>query len=125
MNRTMTYLSCAATIAALLTASAVAQVDLNRGPTQTVPTPPSINLTMEHRHILKEGLLKDAKINPETARVRLEPGAVVPTEIPLKSFPEEIRQRVPQIKPYSFFTADNAIVLVQPSDRRIVEVIKG
>jgi hypothetical protein len=125
MPKTMLPRTCVLALLCCLGTAAHGQVPSNRGPTQTVPTQPSVNLTMEHKHILKENLLKDAKVRPEVLQSKPEAGKVVPTAVLLHAIPEAIASRVPAVRAYNFFVTDDAIVLVQPGDRKIVEVIRG
>jgi hypothetical protein len=81
-----------------------------------------INLTMEHRHALKELLLKDSKVKREGAQ--FEEGAVVPANVQLHPIPDVVGQKVPQIKSHSFLLTSDALVLVGTQDRKVVEVVR-
>lgn len=124
MSNTTSRLFCSLAAAVLLSTAAHAQVAPNKGQTQPVPTTPSINLSMDNRHVLKENLLKTTTVKPEAMEVDLEPGKKVPPMVKLHSFPREIARKIPQIKSHEFFISDDAIVVVQTQQRIIVEVVK-
>lgn len=87
---------------------------------------PTLNLRMDHLHILKENLLapgKSARIElPGSAA--LERGAAVPQEVPLQTFPDHLASRIPQLRPYAFFVTAETIVIVEPQQRRIMDLVK-
>jgi hypothetical protein len=88
------------------------------------PASPSLNLTMENQHILKEVLLKDNKIKHEAAQGEPKAGDTVPQSIELHDFPTEIAEKVPQIKSHRFYIAGDMVVIVRPQERKIVGVVK-
>jgi hypothetical protein len=101
-----------------------AQVAPNRGPMQPVPSTPSIKLTMDDQHVLKENLLKNAQSEGSAGQAEIERGKEVPASIQLHRFPDDIAGKIPQIKAHQYFIADNSIVVVETTKRTIVEVIK-
>jgi hypothetical protein len=84
---------------------------------------PAANLTVEQRHVIKE-LVKDLKIAPVTVEAPTAIGATVPDSIVAQPIPVEVAQRVPQIRSHAFFVKDQRIVLVNPKDRKITDVIE-
>jgi hypothetical protein len=88
-------------------------------------TTKTINLTLEQRHIIKEIVLKDMKVQKETANVSLEVGAKVPTSITTHPFPREIASKVPQVRSHAFFVKDDRVVVVDPKDNVIAEVTEN
>jgi hypothetical protein len=119
-------------LAASLATAVQAQVAPNRGPTQPVPSTPTVKLTMEDQHVLKENLLKTPKSGAtsgaasesSTDQAELERGKQVPASIQLRHFPDEIARKIPQIKSHEYFVADDTIVIVESQKRTIVEVVK-
>ncbi len=84
---------------------------------------PTVNLTAEQRHVIRELVLKDLAVPKVTAQVPLAIGAVVPKQVTLQSFPPEIGNKVPQIKSHEFFVKDDHVVIVSPKDHTIADVI--
>ncbi len=83
---------------------------------------PKLNLTLEQRHVIRE-LIKDAK--PQSSG-NLHPsvGDTVPQNVDLKPMPGEVAEKVPQVKTHRFFVADGEIVIVDPKDSKVADVIK-
>ena len=87
-----------------------------------------VNLTMEQRHIIKEIVLKDMKIEPpeqgQVAKVPMTVGEVVPAGIPLKPMPVEVAAKVPQVKSHSILVKDDQVLIIDPKDNRIAALIQ-
>jgi len=91
---------------------------------QPSPTPSrSIQITNEQGHIIKEFLLKDPTIKKEAGSASLSPGDAAPQGIELRPFPSEVIGKVPQIKSHVFFVRGEQIVIVDPKDNKIADVI--
>ena len=84
---------------------------------------PKLNLTLEQRHVIKE-IIKDMKIEPTAVEVRAALGEQVPQGINLQPMPGDVAQKVPQVKTHRFFVAGGEIVIVDPKDNVVAEVIK-
>jgi hypothetical protein len=85
-------------------------------------TLPKLNLTLEQRYIVKE-IVKDMKIEPAPAKVQTV-GDQVPDNIRLQPIPSDVAQKAPQIRTYRFFVTDKQIVIVDPKDNKVAEIIK-
>jgi hypothetical protein len=55
----------------------------------------------------------------------LEIGASVPRGVEVVEFPSVVVEEVPKLRGYHYFTAENAIVIVEPSRDRIALVIEA
>jgi len=82
----------------------------------------NINLSLEQKHTIRE-LVKDMRLPKEGGKFDLKVGASVPTSVVLAPMPAEISNKVPQIKSHRLFVTGERIVLVNPQDPRIAEVI--
>jgi hypothetical protein len=105
----------------LLALAAAAAVALVATPVyaQSLPPQDKVDLTMEQRHIIKEIILKDLKVAPQTAEVPTKVGDAVPTGVPLQPVPVEVSAKIPQIKAHSFIVKDNSVLIVDPKDNKI------
>jgi hypothetical protein len=83
----------------------------------------SINLTAEQRHIIKEIILKEQNVAKADANVPTSVGAVLPAGVVTHSFPEELAEKVPQVKSHVYIVKDNEVIIVNPNDRTVQEVI--
>jgi hypothetical protein len=82
-----------------------------------------VNLTMEQRHIIKE-TVKELKIQSAPAAGKIEIGDQVPKSVPLQAIPAQIADRVSSVRSHSFFVNEGQIVLVDPSDNKVVDIIE-
>jgi hypothetical protein len=95
---------------------------------QTTPQPPAastagIKLTLEQRHVIRE-LIKDLKV--ESSKIAAAPavGDELPQGASLQPMPNEIGRKVPQIKSHRFLIVDDRMVIVDPSDNKVAEVVE-
>jgi hypothetical protein len=84
---------------------------------------PTVNLTVEQRHVIKE-LVKDMKIDRASGDMQLTVGGAVPASVQKHQFPQEVFQKVPQVRAHEFFLKDNRVVVVNPRDNTIADVIE-
>jgi len=113
-----------ATLAGILAATffatgAVAQIP----PTDRRMIPPrSIQLSVQQGYVIRENL-KDMHIEqvPRTKKIRI--GDKVPSNIELHDFPPLVVEKVPKVKTYKFFIAENQIILVSPQ-KEVADIIK-
>ena len=87
------------------------------------PSAPKINLSMEQRHVIKEIVLKDIKPNKAAIDVNLAIGDVAPPGVELQPFPPEVSAKVPQIKSHAFFVRAEQVIVVNPKDNKIEDII--
>ncbi|HEY6381433.1 MAG TPA: DUF1236 domain-containing protein [Pseudolabrys sp.] len=81
-----------------------------------------VNLTLEQRHIIRE-LIKDLKIEPTKTSTQPSVGDPLPQDVTLRSMPNEIGRKVPQIRAHRFVITPDQIVIVDPKDNRVAELI--
>jgi hypothetical protein len=102
--------------------AAHAQIAPQQGPSQDVLAPaPKLNLTLEQRHTIKE-LVKDMKA--DAADVQAAIGEPIPPGISPRPMPSDVSQKVPQVKSHRFFLTAQQIVIVDPKDNKVADVIK-
>jgi hypothetical protein len=82
---------------------------------------PKLNLTLEQRHTIRE-FVKDMK--PDAADVKTEIGDPIPQGINPRPMPSDVAQKVPQVKSHRFFLTAQQIVIVDPKDNKVADVIK-
>ena len=106
------------TAAPLATPIAQAEVSL----AQITGPKPTVDLTMDDKHVIKEFTLDAPDVPKKTGQAELTIGAKLPADFPLQPFPEEAAKKVPEIKAHQFFAQDNKIFVVDPT-RTIAEII--
>ena len=117
-------------VAAIVGAAAVstgiaasAQSVAQQSPAQDEITTPRLNLTLEQRHVIKE-LIKDLKIEPAATPARSGVGETVPQDANLQPMPSDIGRKVPQIRAHRFMYTAESILIVDPKDNKVAEVIE-
>lgn len=92
-------------------------------PQQELAPTPKLNLTLEQRHTIKE-FIKDTKADVSSANVQAAVGEAVPAGISPRPMPADVGRKVPQVKTHMFFVTAQQIVIVDPKDNKVAEVIK-
>ena len=88
------------------------------------PANPKLNLTLEQRHTIKE-IVKDVKTGGATpASVQATVGETIPQGVNPQPMPSTVAQKVPQVKAHRYFLTAEQVVIVDPKDNKVVEVIK-
>jgi hypothetical protein len=95
----------------------------DRVPTSPVPPVRKLNLTLEQRYTIRE-IVKDKQAATAPADARIAVGEPVPQGVIPQPMPSEIARKVPQIKAHRYFVTAQQIVIVDPKDNKITEVIK-
>jgi Protein of unknown function (DUF1236) len=83
---------------------------------------PTLELTPAQRSAIYQEVHKDtSKVAPSRFATRL--GAEVPPTIELYPLPDDIQANSPEIKLYKFTGVDDEVVLVDPTEMRVIAVI--
>jgi hypothetical protein len=84
----------------------------------------SVKLTAEQHHVIKEIVIKDMKVKGVAGDVKVEVGERVADNVSLQQFPAIIADKIPEVKAHSFFVKGDQVVIVDPRDKRVADVIK-
>jgi hypothetical protein len=114
----MKHLLAAGVALALLAGPAAAQTSVT---TTTSDTTGSITIAPEKRTVIKQRL---GSTKPVTLKEKVTVGMTVPSDVELVTVPETIYSDVPSIRNYRYFVYNDDVVLVDPSSRRVVQVIE-
>ena len=79
----------------------------------------SVEIAPEQRTRIKEYVVKE-KVRPVTVKERVTVGATLPTEVQLQPAPSAWG---PSVSKYHYIYHDNHVVLVEPSSRKVVQII--
>ena len=82
-----------------------------------------IKLTAEDTHTIKEIVLKDMQ-PPKAAAGNYKIGDQAPTGVELQAFPAQISDKISAVKSHRFFVSGQKIMVVDPKDNTIAEVIE-
>ena len=80
-----------------------------------------LNPTMEDRHVIRE-LIKDLKLVPAATSAKAV-GYVVAPDAALHDMPADVGRKVPEVKAHQFVYTAGRILIVDPKDNRVIEVI--
>jgi uncharacterized protein DUF1236 len=117
-----TFLITTAAAASLLFIAPIARAQTPTDQNAPIVTS-KINLTLEQRHEIRE-IIKDLKIENLAVEIHFAVGDTVPKSVPLRPMPPEVSAKVPQVKSHLFFVMDGQVVLVDPKDNKIVDIIE-
>jgi hypothetical protein len=79
----------------------------------------TIEIAPEQRTRIKEYVVKE-KVKPVTLKERVTVGATLPADVELVAVPETWG---PSVTKYRYVNWDNRVVLVEPSSRKVVQII--
>jgi hypothetical protein len=83
----------------------------------------SIKITAEQSYVIKENV-KDVRPAQPAGGSAVEIGGKAPASIELHDFPSIVTEKVSAVKTYKFFIADNQVVVVDPKDNTIADILK-
>jgi hypothetical protein len=115
-KRSLLNLVCAASLLATLAAPAFSQTSGSGAPS------PGIGLKAEHkRAIYGEIGSQPPRRLPEGSQIAI--GAEIPDSLMLNEMPVELKDKVGLLRDFKFVKLDEAIVIVDPAARRIVDIV--
>jgi Protein of unknown function (DUF1236) len=85
-------------------------------------TSSKLQLSPEKKRKIHDIVMRE-RVSPVREDIRVSVGEDVPRSLQFHTFSEEIVTEVPEIRSYRFFVKGNDVVLVDPGEHRIVEVI--
>jgi hypothetical protein len=103
-------------------ASADAQTPQQQDDRRELAPTSKLNLTHEQRYTIKE-FIKDMK-GEAVSEVKATVGDPIPPGVTPRPMPADVAQKVPQVKSHRFFVTADEIVIVDPKDNKVADVIK-
>ena len=110
-------------LAAAQQPSQPAPMGTERGPMAATRQQP-IQLTPAQRTQVYQNVIKDRDATPAPAGIPLRIGAKLPATVELNELPDNVAAQVPSVSRYKFVVAQNQVVLVDPSTKEVVEIIR-
>jgi hypothetical protein len=103
---------------------AAAQISPTHPGTETNPAAvPDLKLTAEQRQTIYASISSQKQKETAPPDFRATVGAVVPQSIELQALPKTIVELIPALKDYEFAMVANQVLLVDPKNKQVVEVI--
>jgi len=84
----------------------------------------TVKLTEQDRHTLREIILRDMKVEKAPDNVKVSVGEAVPPGVHQQPIPADVTRKVPQIKNNTFFVKGDEIVIVEPKDNTVADIVK-
>jgi hypothetical protein len=89
-----------------------------------VSTRRTVNLNEQDRHTIREIVLKDPKLEKAPDNIKVSIGGPVPPNVHTNPMPDDVIRKVPQIKTNTFFVTGEEVVIVEPKDNTVAEIVK-
>ena len=96
---------------------------LGTGLAQAQGTTRTVKITLEQRHVIRE-LVRELKVTAAKDELKVGEGDQIPGNIELQPVPPLIAQKVPSIKSHRLYVTASQILVVDPQDKRVVEVVE-
>ncbi len=125
------YLILAATAVALSSSVGIASA-AEHGSTMSKKSQPSaihkmaqpgLSLTSEQQNLAWKDVERSAMAQKAPADFRARVGATVPNDVALKPVPANLGRQVSTLKPYDYALLKNELLIVDPGNKKIVDVI--
>jgi hypothetical protein len=76
----------------------------------------------EERTVIHDYVEKE-RVRPERVKEQIDVGMPVPTDVELQPVPEEIYEKVPEVRNYQYFDWNGRVVFVDPDSRKVVQIV--
>lgn len=84
----------------------------------------TLNLTQEEQHTVLQNVEKSASQGNGTMGLgALTEGGAVPSGMKTQKFNDTVTTKIPKLKTYSYFTAENKVAIVEPNGGKIAAVL--
>jgi Protein of unknown function (DUF1236) len=83
-----------------------------------------LQLSAQQKTAIFQSVTKDKVKTPPPANLSLSVGAQVPASVELYALPANIVSEVPAAKQFKYTVAQNQVVIVDPTNMKIVDIIK-
>jgi hypothetical protein len=83
----------------------------------------NLTLTPSQQRIVWRDLGKQASNQTAPSNFTASVGATIPGDVTIKAVPAKVAARVSSLKPYDFARLNDKLVIVNPNDKKVVDVI--
>jgi hypothetical protein len=88
-------------------------------------TKDNLSLTTDQDKLAWNDLSKQAASQRARSNFSASIGTTVPNDLTLRSIPRTVASRLPTLKPYRYARLPNELLIVNPRDKKIVDVINS
>jgi hypothetical protein len=92
------------------------------GQTATVRERSKVSFSPSQRQAIRKQVTTSGRASNVSRTIEI--GEAVPDEVELTEFPRTIYREVPTVREYRYYRTDRNVVVVDPSDRRVIEIIE-
>lgn len=83
-----------------------------------------IKFNDNQRRVIRERAMQSGRRMPADQNIRLTVGEELPQTYVVEEFPAELYTELPEARPYRYVIVGEEVVLVEPTQRRIVEIVR-
>ena len=131
MKSHLIAITAAALVAGIGTASAADMHAKSDAASNTMSKTPALqsmakdNLTLTRAQQRTAWMDLGKEASNQTAPSNFKPsvGATIPGDVTIQAVPAKVAARVSSLKPYDYARLDNKLVIVNPNDKKVVDVI--
>jgi hypothetical protein len=127
MKSHLIAITAAALVAGIGTASAAdmhaTSNTMSKTPAMQSMAKDNLTLSRSQQRTAWKDLGKQASNQTAAPNFKASVGATVPGDITIQAVPAKVAARVSALKPYDFALLDNKLVIVNPNDKKVVDVI--
>ena len=84
----------------------------------------SLQLNAQQKAAIFQSVTKEKVKSPPPANLQVSVGAQIPASVELYPLPANIVSEVPATKTFKYTVAQNQVVIVDPTNMKVVEIIK-
>lgn len=125
MKQTTMTLATAFLLSGIVAASAAGMSQSASHSTMARVASDTLSLTSTDRKTAWSDLRKEAATQNEPRSFDATVGAVVPTALNIEPVPTNVADAIPALRPYDFAIVPGKLLIVNPADKKIVDVITG
>ncbi len=131
MKSHLIAITAAALVAGIGTASAadmhgksnMASNTMSKTPAMQSMAKDNLTLTRAQQRTAWKDLGKEASNQTAPSNFKASVGATIPGDVTIQAVPAKVAARVSALKPYDYARLDNKLVIVNPNDKKVVDVI--
>lgn len=127
MKSHLIAITAAALVAGIGTASAAdmhaTSNTMSKTPAMQSMAKDNLTLSRSQQRTAWKDLGKQASNQTAPSNFEASVGATIPGDITIQAVPAKVAARVSALKPYDFALLDNKLVIVNPNDKKVVDVI--
>ena len=125
MKKTTMTLAAALLLSGIVAASAAGMLQSSSHSTMARAASDTLSLTSAERKTAWSDLRKEGATQNEPRSFNATVGEAVPTTLKIEPVPTNVADAIPALRPYDFVMVRGKLLIVNPADKKIVDVITG